>query len=218
MTIPAFPLHWPQGWKRTTSSDRTTARFGKASRARAGGGWDNGRSLTISEAVARLRHQLELMGISDDDLVISSNLQLRLDGMPRSAQAEPSDPGIAVYWVDRLDRLRPPMCMAIDRYDRVADNLAAIAATLDAMRSIERHGGAEILNRAFTGFAAIEPPADAHWSEILGCERDASTADARLAYRAARSAAHPDKGGAPGQFDRVTRAWSQCCAEHGIQE
>jgi hypothetical protein len=48
---------------------------------------------------------------------------------------------------------------------RAADNLAAIAATLEAMRAIDRHGGATILNRAFTGFTALPPPADC-WKEL----------------------------------------------------
>ncbi|KVD37855.1 hypothetical protein WJ41_22830 [Burkholderia ubonensis] len=60
--------------------------------------------------------------------------------------------GVAVYWETRAGARR---VMAIDQYTRVADNLAAVAATLDAMRAIERHGGARILERAFTGFAAL---------------------------------------------------------------
>lgn len=40
MTTTASPLSWPTGWKRTDSDQRTRARFGKASRARVGGGWD----------------------------------------------------------------------------------------------------------------------------------------------------------------------------------
>lgn len=39
MTITAYPLAWPAGWKRTESYRRTRAKFGKASRARPGGGW-----------------------------------------------------------------------------------------------------------------------------------------------------------------------------------
>ncbi|SDQ25048.1 hypothetical protein SAMN05443026_0089 [Burkholderia orbicola] len=35
--------------------------------------------------------------------------------------------------------------MAIDQSARIADNLAAVAATRDAMRGIERRGGARIL-------------------------------------------------------------------------
>lgn len=120
MTIPAYPLQWPTGWKRTASHRRSTARFGRASRSRPGG-WDYGRQLTVAEAVDRLRGELSRMNIHDDDLVISTDLQLRLDGLPRSGQAEPQDPGAAAYWRTVSGDTR---CMAIDRYDRVADNLA----------------------------------------------------------------------------------------------
>src|SRR5260370_12455992 len=58
--------------------------------------------------------------------------------------------------------------MAIARYARVADNLAAIAATLDAMRAIERHGGGSILERAFIGFAALPATAGVDWRKIFG--------------------------------------------------
>lgn len=230
MTIPAYPLHWPAGWKRTESAWRTRARFGKASKARAGGGWDHGRQLTIAEAVERVRRQLTTMNVRDDDLVISSNLELRLDGFPKSNQRDPSDPGIAVYWRDGKDT----RCMAIDRYDRVADNLAAVAATLDAMRAIERHGGAEILDRAFSGFTALPAPEVLDpWWEVLGFPtlaalQSKAADDARRAgvgegavsdiqrslvvdaYRRLRSQHHPDKpGGDAAAFRRVQAAYDQ---------
>lgn len=215
MTIPAYPLQWPDGWKRTDPYRRTTARFGRAGRARAGGGWDYGRALTINEAVDRLRGELSRMGIHDDDLVISTNLQLRLDGLPRSGQAEPQDPGVAVYWRTAAGETR---CMAIDRYDRVADNLAAVAATLDAMRAIERHGGAEILNRAFTGFTAIEDQRKP-WHAVLGVPAHVSTEDVRSAYRRARAATHPDRPGGDAElFHAVQFAWESFCRERGIRE
>jgi hypothetical protein len=64
--------------------------------------------------------------------------------------------------------------MAIDQYDRVEHNLAAIAATLDAMRAIKRHGGAEILDRAFTGFTALPAPmaGGKPWRQVLGFDLD----------------------------------------------
>lgn len=96
--------------------------------------------------------------------------------------------------------------MAIDRYDRVADNLAAIAATLAAMRAIERHGGAEILNRAFTGFVALEHQGE-NWWDVLQVRRDASRDAIDNAYRRMRSQHHPDKGGDVDQFQRVQRAY-----------
>ena len=149
----------------------------------------------------------------NDDVVISTNLELRLDGLPYSGQREPVDPGATVYWCDRSGATR---CMAIDRYTRVADNLAAIAATLDAMRAIERHGGAEILDRAFTGFAALlGPDADKPWHVVLACPAHASTDHVRKNYRRARSMFHPDRGGDAETFNTIQRAWEQFCAERG---
>jgi hypothetical protein len=218
MTLDAYPLHWPAGWKRTETHGRTTAKFSKGTSTthRYSDGstttWRGKRDLTISESTARVLEQLRRMGLHDDDLVISTNLELRLDGLPRSNQREPEDPGAAVYWRDG-EQMR---CMAIDRYDRVADNLAAIAATLEAMRAIERHGGAEVLDRAYMGFAQLPPPiAGAEpWYSVLGVPRDASSTIVEKIYRDMRSQHHPDKGGDASQFDRVQKAWEQYQAEH----
>lgn len=210
MTIPSFPLSWPVGWKRTPPASRDRARFRKASRARPEGGWQPQRDLTIAEAVERVSAELQRMGIHEDDLVISTNLELRLNGLPRSNQREPADPGVAVYWTDRYFRNEPPRCMAIDRYDRVADNLAAVAATLDAMRAIERHGGAAILERAFSGFAALPAPSAESWRDVL------DPADPEGSYRRLRSQHHPDRaGGDSAAFQRVQRAYDAFRMEVG---
>ena len=199
MTISAYPLSWPEGWARLKSYQRKRATFAR-----------NKRELTIADAVTRVREELGRMSIRDDDLVVSTNLELRMDGWPKSGQREPVDPGAAVYWRDKAKNTR---CMAIDRYDRVADNLAAIAATLDAMRAIERHGGAEILNRAFTGFTAIEHESSEHWSDVLGIDRSASRLEIEAAYRRLRSLHHPDKpGGTAQMFGKVQKAYEQATA------
>lgn len=200
MTIPAYPLQWPAGWKRTESHRRTRAKFGRQAQS-SYGNYKTRTDLTIAQAVDRVRTELERMGVRDDDLVISTDLQLRLDGLPRSGQREPEDPGVAVYWTDRFDTTQPPRCMAVDRYDRIADNLAAVAATLDAMRAIERHGGAEILNRAFTGFTALPAPGGMDWRTLL------DPADPEGSYRRLRSQHHPDKGGDSDEFRAVQYAW-----------
>lgn len=215
MTIPAYPLQWPEGWKRTDAAARTRAKFGRQTKS-SHGSWMIREGLTITQAVQRVRDELGRMGIRDDDLVISTNLELRLDGLPRSNQRDPVDPGVSVYWTQK--RGDAPRCMAIDRYDRVADNLAAIAATLDAMRAIERHGGAEILNRAFTGFTAIEDQSKP-WHVVLGVPAHTPTNDVRTAYRRARAATHPDRdGGDADLFGAVQDAWANFCKERGINE
>lgn len=217
MTIPAYPLQWPEGWKRVSASTRTRAKFGRQTQS-SHGNRKTRKGLTIAQAMQRVRDELSRMGIRDDDLVISANLELRLDGLPRSNQREPSDPGVSVYWTQT--RGEAPRCMAIDRYDRIADNLAAIAATLDAMRAIERHGGAEILNRAFTGFTAIEHKF-VDWPTVLGVASHTPTNEVRMAYRRKRSTFHPDNSessGSAGRFIEVTMAWESFCRERGINE
>lgn len=195
-TIQRFPLQWPDGWRRTGPQQRERAKFNKSVRQYRTGydgaqhSYDTKQSLTIADAISRVLEELQRMGIGEDDIVISSNLRLRLDGMPASGQANPDDCGVAVYWRKGAGT----RCMAIDRYDRVQDNLAAIAATLDAMRAIERHGGATIMDRAFQGFVAL--PAPRAWWQILELSGPNPTrAEIDFAHRRLISKHHPDKGG-----------------------
>jgi hypothetical protein len=201
--IPSDPLQWPAAWPRTKAFAVTEGRFSK-----------NAKRVTVAEGAMRIREELARMGRSDNDEVISTNVPLRLDGFPRSDQAEPVDSGAAVYWRTSRDETK---CMAIDRYTRVADNLAAIAATLEAMRAIERHGGAEILDRAFTGFTALPAPVGKPWHVVLGCPHDAEAEHVRRNYMRARSLFHPDKDGDNDCFIEVTHAWKTFCEERGIQ-
>lgn len=189
MQLTRFPLCWPDGWKRTKDYARTWGKFGQRARG-----------LSIIEGCERVLDELRRMGIGSDDVLISTNVRTRLDGLPRSDQAEPADPGAAVYWEKRGKR----QCMAIDRYSRVADNLAAIAATLDAMRAIERHGGAEILERAFTGFVAL--PAPEQWFQVLGVSASAAVEQIQAAYRRLAAEHHPDRGGDGATMARINAA------------
>jgi DnaJ-domain-containing protein 1 len=94
--------------------------------------------------------------------------------------------------------------MAIDIYDRVADNIAAIAATLEAMRAIERHGGGAILDRVFEGFVAL--PAPEQWFTILGVSAQASSDEIEDAYRRLAMKHHPDRGGDGQEMARINAA------------
>lgn len=213
MTIPAYPLQWPAGWKRTPATARKSAKFRTGKGSFSGGSYQSAKEVTISAGTQRVLQQVRAFTpsgkrwvIDPATVVISSDLLLRNDGLPRSGQRTPDDPGVAVYWTTASGESR---CMAIDRYDRIADNLAAIAATLDAMRAIERHGGAEILNRAFTGFTAIEHETRQHWSDVLGVPRNACREEIETAYRRLRSQHHPDKGGDGEQFQRIQQAYAE---------
>jgi hypothetical protein len=189
--IPAYPLQWPAGWPRTPGAALKPGKFGTM-KQRPGLSWNSRVDVTIAEATTRVLAELARMGIDRQDVVISTNLQLRLDGLPRSGQAVPRDAGAAVYWQTRKGERR---VMAIDQYYKVEENLAAIAATLDAMRAIERHGGAQILDRAFTGFTALPAPAAAKpWREVMIFGESTPTADQlRRRYRELASSRHPDR-------------------------
>lgn len=191
--VDAYPLAWPEGWPRARSRKR--ARFSTGTREysqNGGGSWLRKSDLTISQATQRVLSELQTFGVPHGEAIVSTNLELRLDGLPRSGQAQPSDPGVAVYWRRPGEAMK---VMAIDLYDRVADNLAAVAATLNAMRAIERHGGAQILERAFTGFTAL--PAPKKWPHVFGIKpgQVVTRDDIDRLFREKARTAHPDVGG-----------------------
>ncbi|VWB69734.1 J domain-containing protein [Burkholderia lata] len=187
--IAAYPLQWPDGWPRMQAHARVHGKFNTKRR-----GARFADALTVADGVTRVLDELGRFGVGRDDIVISTNIRTRLDGLPRSDQRAPDDPGVAVYWQTRAGHRR---VMAIDQYQRVADNLAAVAATLDAMRAIERHGGARILERAFTGFAALAAPdRTRHWREVLGVPPEMREMwQVRATYRRRAMEFHPDRPG-----------------------
>lgn len=193
-----YPLCWPANWKRTTS--RTHALFGKAQQSVGQFSRIGKTRLSLVNAIDRIAEELRRMGIKEENVIISTNIPLSLSGVPRGDRGEPSDPGAAIYWTHKGKN----QCMAIDRYKRVADNLAAVAATLEALRAIERHGGGSILDRAFLGFAAL-PTSTFDWREFFivspALPKDRQIYQVESAYRAQAKELHPDKQS--GDHDRM---------------
>lgn len=191
MGVTRFPLCWPTGWKRT--KNRQEARFSRKTHGTTQEGRryiSGSRELSVSEATDRAIRELNAMGAGN--ILISTNLQLTTYGLPRSNQRAPEDPGVAIYW----ERDRRPQCMAIDQYDRVADNLAAIAASLAGLRAVERHGGAQVMERAFIGFAQLPESTGKHWRDVLGIVVEEPTVHlVEMQFRELSRVRHPDKGG-----------------------
>jgi len=126
---------------------------------------------------------------------------------------EPSDPGVAVYFMRRVET-QPghlseprPFVIACDQYDRVRGNLRAIGATIEALRTIERHGSTAMLEQAFSGFAAL-PPASKPWREVLGfASGEPVTVDAvRAQHFALAKRHHPDMGGSTERMREINVA------------
>lgn len=180
-----FPLSWPGGWIRTASPRRRRAPFRKG-----------GRPLSMWDAVARLSAELQRLGAAGE--VLSTNVETRLDGLPRSGQGEPRDPGAAVYFYLK----KQPRCLACDRWDKVADNVAAIAQHIDALRRIDRYG-VGTTEQAFAGYAALAPDPTVDWRIVLGVNGVASRASVEEHYRTLARGAHPDLPG--GSHDAMTR-------------
>jgi hypothetical protein len=197
--IQAYPLQWPLARPRTANRQVTYAFRQQRTRARH----------TVGKGVDNIYHELRLMGATD--VVISSNIPLRRDGTPRSGEAQPHDPGVAVYF--NYDKA--PVCLACDQWTHVEDNLWSIYLTLEAMRGIDRWGAAK-LAATFTGYAALPPPtATAPWSDVLGVDRYAPWDDVRDVYLAQVKLHHPDNGGDPDKFRAVQTAYEQAKQERG---
>lgn len=195
-----YPLCWPEGWKRTGESHRIRAQFGTQQR-----GMRKNR-LSVTEAIDRVGYELGRMNIDHGNIIVSTNLPLNIHGQPRAERGEPRDPGAAVYW----HAVNGNKAMAIDRYDRVADNIAAIAATLEYMRGIERHGGAEILERVFSGFAQLpERAGGKSWRDVMGFPAQAQPTKDSIGsrFRELSKDRHPEKpGGSRDLWDELTWA------------
>lgn len=189
-----YPLDWPLGWPRTPDPQPAGSRFGQG--------------LSIERARRGLYQELERLGA--EDVRLSSNLQLRIDGMPKSGQRAPDDPGVAVYFTrDGAD-----LVIACDLYNRCEHNLRALALVIESMRRIERYGGDKMMERTFTGFTALPPPSTGPqkrpWHEVLNVLPDAPIEVAEAAYRHLAKQRHPD---APGGSDEAMAELNQ-----GIKE
>ena len=181
----AYPLHWPEGWRRTASRDRKSSGTFKVSQR---------------DAVAHVYEQIDMLSSEGGSAILSTNLQPRIDGMPLSRQTAITDPGAAIYF----RRNGRDQVLACDTYDDVRGNIRALGLTLEALRGIERWGASDLLDRAFTGFVALAAPEQ--WWQVLGIAQSASHAEIDAAYRRLARTEHPDHGGTDAKMARLNAA------------
>lgn len=193
----AYPLSWPVGWPRTAF--RHSSDFGRHS---------------VADCTAEILRQLGLL--SATSIVISTNLQLRLDGLPKSNRGMPADPGAAVYfklkkghWKDgKHHTVSTDHVLACDKWVKVEDNLWSIAKHVDALRGQKRWGVGSV-EQAFAGYTALpaagETAGEAWW-QVLEVPANASPDVINQAFRAKARAAHPDTGGSDQAMTRLNTA------------
>jgi hypothetical protein len=160
---------------------------------------------TIAEGVSDVFAELARSGVTD--VVISTDIPLRLDGRQRSG-VKPDDPGVAV-WFRRNGELR---CIAVDAFDTVAANLRAIALVIEGVRRMERYGCAGLLARAVTAltYAPALPQSAGEgrraWHDVLGVAPGAPQDVVEAAYKVLARTRHPDAGGSRAEWDELARA------------
>lgn len=189
-----YPLSWPPNIARTRWREQSA--------------FDKKRGFTAARD--GVYKQLDMMHTSH--VVITSNLPLRANGVPYSAgPGAISDPGIAVWWVKKGTE----HAIACDRWSTCVENMRAIEKTLEAIRGIARWGTAEMVDRAFAGFAALPAGSGAEfgvadvapkpktWRELFGVNiapwnelpPQDLLAIVKSRYRDMIKQAHPDLGG-----------------------
>lgn len=191
-------VEWPAGWPRTPRHQRRRGAFTyKGQDGTFGDGSTRYAQKPITRAKAIDRVQDEVRRMGGAGIKVETFEHLRLDGTPLAQQDRDMDPGAVVSF--RLGNR--PFVFPCDRYTHLEQNLAAIAATIEAKRAIERHG-VSTLEREFEGYKALppgsviegQPPAKSPW-EVLGVLPGTSVDTCETIYKAKARRAHPDVEG-----------------------
>ncbi len=183
-----YPLSWPLGYKRTAHRKKSIFKQ------------------TMDAAQRFLRDELRRMGARD--IVVSSNIPIRRDGGMYSdyMNKKMEDPGVAVYFKYNTK----PVVMCCDQYSSVWENVYALAKGLEALRGMERWGVSEFLDRAFTGFTAIEAPTSKEWYDVLEVTPTATIDIIKINYRRLCMDWHPDKNnGDSSRFLEIQEAYEK---------
>jgi len=186
MPVKPYPLQWPLGYP--TTQRPTPARF------------------KTSFASARDNAIYEIKRLGGKDIVISTDIPTRNDGMPYADAARRSmkSQGVACYFNYNGE----PRVFCCDKWDDVADNMQAIYKSIEAIRGLGRWGVSDMLNRVFTGFEAL-PQSTGEWFEILGVAENATEEEVKRAWREKTLQHHPDRKGNVDEYNRCNAAYQK---------
>lgn len=200
MLAEKFPLQWPSGYPRSKWAE--SAQFGNHSFAKA-------RDKIFSELTLLLDYY------ERKTIVLSTNIPLKLDGMPYASYAQPADKGIAVYFQYKKESV----VLCCDKWNKIEHNMWSIAQTINALRGIERWGVSDFLKRSFTGFNALPPKQSPHvkrdwWIVFEYAQRPGDQpwdwAGVEAQYKSLAKKRHPDMpGGSTEAFQELNTAYEQ---------
>lgn len=149
----SYPLSWPGDRPRTRPGRRNAGRF--ATRTTVLGRGPTTLDISFDQAAERVRNELKLLQISD--YVLSTNVPPAKSGASMKDRLYPKDPGVCLYF--EIDGR--PHAVPCDSYNRVEQNVAAIASHLASTRAIARYGVADL--RAMLLFAVVPSGAGDDW-------------------------------------------------------
>lgn len=189
MTIPPYPLAWPDGMPRTPAAKRQRSQF----------------KTTLAGAIDNVSTSLRLFGRDSGSPVTEVVATSNVGGLSLGG-SQAVDPGVAVWFKWEGEQ----RCIAVDRYPKPEHNLQAIHHVIEARRTEVRHGGIVIARSAFRGFIALPKPAGAKaWFEVLDVSPHATVAEIDAAFKAKALTAHPDHGGSDAAMAALTQARQQ---------
>lgn len=192
-----YPLYWPDGWKRTDGWKRQKSKYA---------------ALTFVQTRDELAAEVRRLGARRH--VVTTCMQLRLDGLPLAGQREPQDPGVAVWWVD--SRTGAQRVLACDKWATARENMRAVTKAIEALRAIERCGASQILDRAQESFTVPALTSDTGrpwWFNFLRLTAwPPRSEQVQEAYRSLARTEHPDGGGTQQRFVNLTQARDEALA------
>ncbi|HVZ95996.1 MAG TPA: J domain-containing protein [Chitinophagaceae bacterium] len=192
--IEAYPLQWPIGYSRTENNAKKHAQF--------------------STAFAKARDGIlrQLRAFNAKDVIISSNVPLKRDGIPYAVPYGNSknitdDTGIAVYFTLKDDQ----KVICCDAFHTLDDNIHAINLSLEALRGLDRWKCSDIVNQAFTGFKALPEVSSSNiWETLELPGQPDNSAIIRANYKKIAKRIHPDvPGGSSEAFAQLLEAYRQ---------
>lgn len=186
----SFPLCWPDGWPRSVTTQPSRFDY----------------YLTVAKACDFL--ETEVRRLSSDSIrtmILSTNIRPTLRGTPASNVAEPKDRGVAAYFSFHGKQVS----LACDKWNKVADNIWAVAKHIEALRGQERWGVGSI-ERAFRGYMALPERTEAsNWWRVLQVAVNATPEQVREAYCRLANEKHPDKGGTDQEMASINLAYEE---------
>jgi hypothetical protein len=170
-------------------------------------------SATWRQTMQLLDAELGHLGVRDEFVmqIDVDERDLRLDGGLR-ANARPASPAVAIS-VERKGK--PPLRVVCGKFTDWQENVRAIALGLEALRKVARYGIVQA-EEQYTGFGALPPgvampAAKMTLEEAQRCLRlwwkpGIGEDEWSVLYRRGARKLHPDAGGDPELFRRLTEA------------